>query len=314
MRISKDEWEVLFKSKRGFRLKTRNKLCWNDSRYLYIPTYKLKEEGFRVEDYEGEVYDLTVEGEESFATPYMILHNSRNVYQSGGGNDLGDRVPEWVELRSICNALGISCWREYEAYLKRGNVDPLLKKFLIKCLDMPRTDFGVEYRQMSLMYWAIHPDELTPEILYKIKNPPKMTPEQEVEWFVVSQYRQILGREPDDAGRRHYTQAILEGRIRREDLPKILMMSEEYRQKFNIDETVQWVIASYRQVLKRDPDEEGLRVYVDHIVKGRINREDLPRILMESDEYRQLQLRPTPLPHVHLTHNKKSKNNGVRRV
>jgi 20S proteasome alpha/beta subunit len=64
------------------------------------------------------------------------------------------------------------------------------------------------------------------------------------------------------------------------------MMSDEYRQKFNIDETVQWVINCYRQVLKRDPDEEGLRVYVDHIVKGRIKKEDLPRILMESDEYR----------------------------
>jgi hypothetical protein len=211
---------------------------------------------------------------------------ARNVYQSGGGNDLGDRVSEWVELRSICNALEITCWREFEAYLKRGNVDPLLKKFLIKCLEMPRTDFGVEYRQMCLWYFSLHPDELTPEILYKIKNPPKMAPEQEVEWYVISQYRYVLGREPDDAGRRHYAQAILEGRIRREDLPKILMMSEEYRQKFNIDETVQWVIACYRQVLKRDPDEEGLRVYVDHIVKGRINKEDLPRILMESDEYR----------------------------
>jgi hypothetical protein len=151
---------------------------------------------------------------------------------------------------------------------------------------MPRTDYGVEYRQMSLMYWALHPDELTPEILYKIKNPPKMTPEQEVEWYVISQFRFVLGREPDDAGRRHYVQAILEGKIRREDLPKILMMSDEYRQKFNIDETVQWVINCYRQVLKRDPDEEGLRVYVDHIVKGRIKKEDLPRILMESDEYR----------------------------
>jgi hypothetical protein len=211
---------------------------------------------------------------------------ARNVYQSGGGNDLGDRVPEWVELHSICNALGISCWREFEAYLKKGNVDPLLKKFLIKCLEMPRTDFGVEYRQMSLMYWALHPDELTPEILYKIKNPPKLTPEQEVEYFVIRSYRECLGREPDDAGRRHYVQAILEGRIRREDLPKILMMSDEYRQKFNIDEAVQWVINCYRQVLKRDPDEEGLRVYVDHIVKGRINKEDLPRILMESNEYR----------------------------
>jgi hypothetical protein len=213
-------------------------------------------------------------------------NSARNVYLNGGGNNLGDKVPEWVELRSICNALGISCWREYEAYLKRGNVDPLLKKFLIKCLEMPRTDYGVEYRQMSLFYWSLHRDELTPEILYKIKNPPKMTPEQEVEWYVISQYRYVLGREPDDAGRRHYTQAILEGKIRREDLSRILMMSDEYKEKFNIDETVQWVINAYRQVLKRDPDEEGLRVYVDHIVKGRINKEDLPRILMESNEYR----------------------------
>ncbi|MEM2355183.1 MAG: DUF4214 domain-containing protein [Candidatus Bathyarchaeia archaeon] len=214
-------------------------------------------------------------------------NSARNVFIAGGGNNLGDRVPLWVELRAICNALGINSWREFEAYLKKGNVDVLLKKFLVKCLDAPRTDWGVEYREASLYYWALHPNEITPEILHKIKNPPKATVEEETEWYVVSMYRQILGREPDDAGRMHYTQALLMGEITREQLPAILMASDEYRIKFNVDEVTQWVIKCYAEVLKRPPDESGLRAYVDHIVKGRIKKDELPDILRSSEEYRQ---------------------------
>jgi len=218
---------------------------------------------------------------------YIWRNSARNVYLGGGGNNLGDKVPEWLELKSICNALGISNWREYENYLKRGKVDPMLKKFLIKCLDMPRTDFGVEYRQMTMWYFAMHKDELTPDILYKIKHPPKLTPELEVEYYVIKCYREVLGREPDDEGRRYYTEAILTGKVKREELVPILMLSDEYKIKHGIDEVVAWVIKCYFDVLKRAPDEGGLRNYVNLIRKGEVKPEELPGILRESEEYKQ---------------------------
>jgi len=212
-------------------------------------------------------------------------NSARNVFCGGGGNNLGDLIPEWTQLKAICTSLGIKNWAEYEANLKRGNINPLLKNFLIKSLEMPRTDYGVEYRQMALWYFSMHKNELTPEILHKIKNPPKLTHEQETEYYVIRCYREVLGREPDDQGRQHYTKAILEGKIKREELIPILMASEEYKRKFNIPEIEHYVTKCYVEVLRRQPDRWGLRTYVEHIKAGRIKKEELPQILRESEEY-----------------------------
>lgn len=230
--VSRGEWELLVESKKGYNFKTRNKLCWNDSRYVYVPTYKRGGLGFVEEDYEGEVYDLTVEGEESFATPYIILHNSRNLFIGGGGDNCGDLNPYWVELRQICDELGIKTWKEFEEYLKKGNVDPKLKAWLIKALQAPPTDYGTETRETAKYYFALHPNEITPEIDYLLKHPPKMTREIEIENYVRKCYFAVLGRHPDREGLEYYKKLILEGAIKQEDLPNILRSSKEYRQKF----------------------------------------------------------------------------------
>jgi len=157
---------------------------------------------------------------------------ARNAVMGGGGDNLGDLVPEWRELRQICAGLGINSWAEYEAYLKKGNVDLTLKNFLIKCLTLPATNWGTEYREMAKWYFTMHREEATPEIMDKINTVPPMPKESEVEAWVTKCYFNILGRHPDEEGKRVYTENILTGRIRREDLPAILRNSPEWRQKF----------------------------------------------------------------------------------
>jgi len=211
---------------------------------------------------------------------------ARNLFISGGGDNVGTLNPMWVKLREICNNLKIRDWRSFEGYLKKGNVAPELKKWLIEALQVRPTNYGIETRETAKYYFALHPEEITPEIEEKIKNPPKLTPELEVENYVMQQYFRCLGRHPDLGGLKHYTEAILSGKIARDELPTILMSSPEYIEKFKGKPIEAWVTKCYIDILERQPDEEGLRVYVDHIVKGRIRKKDLPEILRRSQEYR----------------------------
>jgi intein/homing endonuclease len=227
--VSPKEWEALLLSKKGFNLKTRNRLCWNDGKYIYIPTYKKEKLGYIEEQYEGPVYDLTVENEESFATPFIVLHNSRNLYIAGGGDNVGSLNRYWVRLRQICSRLGIKTWNEFEEFVRRGTDDEEFHGWLKDALQAPPTSWGTETRECAKWYFALHGEQITPEVRRLIETRPALTPEIEAENYVTSMYFKILGRHPDEEGKRHYTQLILEGKMSREDLPKILMASDEYR-------------------------------------------------------------------------------------
>jgi hypothetical protein len=62
-------------------------------------------------------------------------------------------------------------------------------------------------------------------------EPPSRGSPPEVMSFVEEQYKQVLGRHADTVGKQNYTDAILRGVIKREDLPAILRNSEEYKEK-----------------------------------------------------------------------------------
>jgi len=142
--------------------------------------------------------------------------------------------PFWVELRRICRALGITNWTKFEKVLKEGNVQTELLSWLMWALQAPPTDYGVETRETAKYYFALHPDEITPEIKKLLENPPKLTPEVELENYIRSCYFKVLGRHPDREGLESYKREILAGRLRREDLPKVLMASPEYREKMKL--------------------------------------------------------------------------------
>jgi len=62
-------------------------------------------------------------------------------------------------------------------------------------------------------------------------QPPSVGSPPEVMAYVEEQYLKVLGRNADDQGKHFYTESILRGTIRRENLPKILMESTEYKEK-----------------------------------------------------------------------------------
>jgi len=166
---------------------------------------------------------------------FKIWRNAaRNLFMGGGGDNVGELNPFWVELRKICDELGIKNWRSFEEYCKKGKIHPKLKDWMVKALSAPPTNWGTETRETAKWYFAMHRDEITPEILNKLKNPPKLTEREEIEHYVTKCYFDILGRHPDEKGKNVYVNAILQGKIKKEDLPKILRSSPEYREKFGL--------------------------------------------------------------------------------
>jgi len=157
----------------------------------------------------------------------------RNVYVVGGGNDSRDRNPSWRPLREICDSLGIKNWPQLRAYLRKGNIDPRLKEWFWR----NRTEgFDYDHEEMHgglYYFWWLHPEQKTfPdgrgwEPVFEV---PKGSP-AEVMSYVEQLFLEILGRHADQEGKEAYTRAILEGRIRREDLPTILKQSREYMEK-----------------------------------------------------------------------------------
>jgi hypothetical protein len=157
---------------------------------------------------------------------------ARNVFCGGGGNNVKDRNPMYVELHKWADKHGIKEWPALREYIRKGNIDPELLEIIIKHRNDSGWDWENESRDFFLWLKAIHPDllkdyESTPQ-------PPSKGSPPEVMAYVEEQYLKILGRNADDVGKQAYTKQILEGKIKREDLPKILMGSQEYRTKHGL--------------------------------------------------------------------------------
>lgn len=129
-----------------------------------------------------------------------------------------------------------------------------------------------------------------PQVLLTLheKEKPFLTPRQEAECQVAQWYGLILERLPDPEGKEHYVSQILTGKITSDDLPFILAMSKEYAEKRGLDDPIaRYVSACYWKILKRAPDPEGLETYVKLITSGAMSKDELPQVLMNSQEYRE---------------------------
>jgi len=157
---------------------------------------------------------------------------ARNMFLGGGGDNVGQLNQHWVDLRDLCARLSLREWNDFESFVKAGGAVGRFKDWLLKALHAPPTNWGTETREAAKWYYALHPIEITEEVRESLENPPEMTPEIEVGNYVTRCYFQALGRHPDEDGRKHYTQLILNGELDREDLPKALRQSPEFKQKF----------------------------------------------------------------------------------
>lgn len=153
---------------------------------------------------------------------------ARNVFMAGGGNNRGTQNPSWKPLREICDSLGLDNWTKAREYFRKGNIDPRLKKWLWD----NRTegwDFMHEMLEFGRWYFEyLHPEEAEgwkPITEVPVGSPP------EVMQYVENTYMKVFGRHADQEGKEAYTAAIVEGRMRREDLAEILKRSPEYVQK-----------------------------------------------------------------------------------
>lgn len=160
---------------------------------------------------------------------------ARNVFMAGGGNNAGSRNPSWKPLREICESIGLTDWTKIRDYFRKGNIDPRLKKWL---WDNRSEGFDYDHEEMEFGRWYfeyLRPEEA--EGWKPITEIPQGHP-AEVMRFVEDCYMKVLGRHADQPGKEAYTQAILEGNLRREDLPDVLKRSLEYQEKVGEVESV----------------------------------------------------------------------------
>lgn len=92
----------------------------------------------------------------------VIWHRgARNMWTGGGGPNLGEKNPRWIDLRRICNELGLYTWHQYDQYLIKGNIDKRLKEWMYKYKDETGWDGASEHTEMWKLYYKIyHPEEI----------------------------------------------------------------------------------------------------------------------------------------------------------
>ncbi|MCW4051226.1 MAG: DUF4214 domain-containing protein [Candidatus Bathyarchaeota archaeon] len=157
---------------------------------------------------------------------------ARNVFLAGGGNNVGEKNPSWKPLRDICDELGLDTWPKAREYFRKGDIDPRLKQWL---WDNRFEGFDFDHEEMEFGRWYfeyLHPEEreFTDPVWEPVHEIPIGSP-AELMKYVEKTYIELLGRHADQAGKEYYTNAILEGLLRREDLPDIIKQSLEYQQK-----------------------------------------------------------------------------------
>lgn len=168
-------------------------------------------------------------------SPLDIWRNAgRNFVLAGGGLDVGEQNPYWKPLRKLMEKYGFRDWTSLEKAIMEHRIPDEMHKFFIECLDAPNTDYGRETRQLAKFYFWYNRDKITPEILEKIKHPPEPTDEQKVKDWITRCYLQILGRHPDPEGMKYWMRRIMVGQTPMHELPKYLMASKEYREKFGV--------------------------------------------------------------------------------
>jgi len=111
--------------------------------------------------------------------------------------------------------------------------------------------------------------------------------EREADRVIRRIYREILGRDPDEAGLRHYRSRLMTDGWGEDELRRALRDSREFSNR-DYEGIVRRI---YREVLHRDPDPEGLRSYAANLRDRRWSEDDLRREIRRSEEARETRAR-----------------------
>ena len=154
---------------------------------------------------------------------------ARNVFVGGGGNNVREKNPMHIQWHKWAKQHNIRDWPQMRAYIKVGHIEPDLKQLFIDHRNDSGWDYENESRDPFIWYKILFPEEMkgwdsNPQ------SPSKGSP-PEVMAYVEQQFLEILGRNADDKGKQLYTDSILAGTIKREQLPEMLKNSQEYKQK-----------------------------------------------------------------------------------
>jgi len=154
---------------------------------------------------------------------------ARNIFIAGSSNDVRERNPLYVQWRKWAKQHNIQDWPQMRAYIRVGHIEDDLKQLFID----HRNDSGWEYedesRKTFFWYKILFPEEM--KGWTSNPGPPSKDSPQEVRAYVEQQYLNLLGRKADEKGAQLYVDSIIAGTVKRENLPTILMNSEEYQQK-----------------------------------------------------------------------------------
>ncbi len=96
-------------------------------------------------------------------------------------------------------------------------------------------------------------------------------------------YQDILERDPDERGLRHYRGMMIDRRWSEAQVRENLRQSDEYRLV-----TERTVARVYRELLRRDPDTSGLAAYRRLVLEQRWTESQIRADIMRSAEYRAL--------------------------
>jgi len=161
---------------------------------------------------------------------------ARNVFCGGGGNNVKDKNRMYVELHRWADKHMFTDWPAVRAFIRTHGTASItwqeLKGIIITHRNDSGWDWENESRDFFLWCKALFPEEFA-EWFSTPTQPSEGSP-PEVMAYVEEQYLKVLGRNADDVGKQEYMRAILQGRIKREELPKILENSEEYKTKHGL--------------------------------------------------------------------------------
>jgi hypothetical protein len=200
------------------------------------------------------------------STLRIFRNAARNLFMGGGGDNVKDLNEMWVELRKICDDMGIKTWYIFEKYItSQYELSKDLIDWVKRALVWKANDYGTETRETAKWICWYHRELLNdPDIAYGLKNPPKMTERDEIEAFVRREYFRVLGRHPDRNGLEYYTNLILSKNLQKEQLGAVLMASDEYKAKF---------------------PHENVRIQLPVNVDISLTEENLTQALMQSKTY-----------------------------